>query len=120
SVVALRRQLGNIRREQRKGPLAGLRVSGSSVPAGSDVDVDAVLESVHGGVVVTADVTAPWVGECRRCLRSVAGEVRSHVRELYEQDSDGEETYPLRGDQVDLAPLARDAVLLELPQAPLC
>ena len=120
TVVALRRQLGNIRREQRRGPLPLLHVSGSSVRAGAEVEVDAVLESVHGGIVVTADVAAPWAGECRRCLRPVVGEVHSHVRELYEEDSDGEETYPLRGDQLDLAPLARDAVLLELPQAPLC
>ena len=31
-----------------------------------------------------------------------------------------EETYPLLGDQLDLQPLARDAVLLNLPQVPLC
>jgi uncharacterized protein len=42
------------------------------------------------------------------------------VRELYEPGSDGEETYPLYGDQLDLALLARDAVVLELPQVPLC
>ena len=42
------------------------------------------------------------------------------MRELFEQDSDLEETYPLHGDQIDLEPLARDAVLLELPLTPLC
>jgi len=120
NIVALRRQLGARREEHRRGPLPELRVSGSAVPAGEPVSVDAVLESVHGGVVVTADVSAPWVGECRRCLRQVTGDVVNHVRELYEKDSDGEDTYPLVGDQLDLAPLARDAVLLELPQAPLC
>ena len=31
-----------------------------------------------------------------------------------------EEAYPLAGDELDLEPLARDAVLLELPLAPLC
>ena len=31
-----------------------------------------------------------------------------------------EEAYPLTGDELDLEPLARDAVLLELPLAPLC
>ena len=30
------------------------------------------------------------------------------------------ETYPLDGDEVDLEPLVRDAVLLSLPLAPLC
>jgi len=120
NVLALRRQPGSTRAEHRSGPLPDLRVSGSAVPPGALVEVDAVLEGVHNGIVVTADVAAPWAGECRRCLRPVSGVVHSHVRELYEEHSDGEETYPLRGDQIDLAPLARDAVLLELPQAPLC
>ena len=31
-----------------------------------------------------------------------------------------EDTYPLEGDQLDLRPLVRDALLLELPLAPLC
>ena len=31
-----------------------------------------------------------------------------------------DEAYPLAGDELDLEPLARDAVLLELPLAPLC
>ena len=30
------------------------------------------------------------------------------------------ETYPLEGDEVDLEPVVRDAVLLTLPLAPLC
>jgi uncharacterized protein len=120
NVMGLRRQPGSTRAEHRSGPLPDLAVSASAVPSGAVVEVDAVLEAVHNGMVVTADIAAPWTGECRRCLRPVAGVLHSHVRELYEEHSDGEETYPLRGDQVDLAPLARDAVLLELPQAPLC
>jgi uncharacterized protein len=35
-------------------------------------------------------------------------------------DDADEETYPLLGDHLDLEPLARDAVLLALPLAPLC
>src|SRR5438270_11634444 len=83
---------GARREEHRSGPLPDLTVSGSAVPAGAVVEVDAVLEAVHGGVVVSADVAAPWVGECRRCLRPIAGQVCSRVRELYENHSDGEET----------------------------
>ena len=120
NVTSLRRSPGSVDRERRTGHLTGLVVTGSRVPDDADVVVDAALEVADGGVVVTADIDTAWVGECRRCLRSVAGELHAHTRELYEERSDGEETYPLRGDQVDLAPLARDAVLLELPQAPLC
>src|SRR5207302_11514852 len=77
-------------------------------------------EHADGGIVVRATVDAPWQGECRRCLLPASGTVHADVRELYERASDGEETYPLSGDQLDLAPLARDAVLLDLPLAPVC
>jgi uncharacterized protein len=104
-------------------------VTGSEVPSGAEVDIDAVLEVVNGGIVVLGTVTAPWVGECRRCLGEVRGELAVEVREIYEPRTAGEEaelieaeeeTYPLMGDQLDLMPLARDAVLLNLPLAPLC
>ncbi len=45
------------------------------------------------------------------------------VRERYAPagGTDGDEdAYPLAGDELDLEPLARDAVLLDLPLAPLC
>ena len=65
-------------------------------------------------------VTRPWTGKCRRCLAPASGPLEVPVRELYTEDGDGEETYPLVGDEMDLEPLVRDAVLLELPLAPLC
>jgi len=108
------------RREQRCGPVSGLTVTWSEVPAGAELAADVLLEPVHGGVMVSGTVEAPWEAECRRCLGPARGTVRVEVRELYENRSDGEETYPISGDQLDLEPLVRDAVLLELPQAPLC
>ena len=40
---------------------------------------------------------------------------------MFEADpTDEGETYPLDGDQIDLEPMVRDAVLLELPLGPLC
>lgn len=114
----------------RSGRLGDLAVTSSGVPAGAEVTVDADLEIANGGVVVTGTVATPWVGECRRCLRPVKGDLVAHVREVYERaprlrsgeagDDDEVDTYPLVGDVLDLAPLARDAVLLELPLAPLC
>ena len=122
SLGALRRA-GGRHEEIRRGPIAGLRVGDSSVPAGEDVVVDVVLELVPGGVVASGTVTAPFVSECRRCLRPLRGTVSAEVREVYQSDvapDAAEEIYPLSGDQLDLEPLARDAVLLELPLAPLC
>jgi uncharacterized protein len=118
--AALRRSVGTRRAEHRQGALEGLDCSGSAVPAGADVSADVVLEAVIGGVSVTGTVSAPWVGACRRCLAPASGELRMAVRELYTDEGDGEDTYRLEGDDVDLEPLVRDAVLLELPQAPVC
>jgi uncharacterized protein len=45
------------------------------------------------------------------------------VRERYVEEEGADlddEAYPLAGDVLDLEPLARDAVLLDLPLAPLC
>lgn len=129
------------------GVIGDLVCAGSRVPEGAEVKVDVVLESVVGGVVVTGRVEAPWEGECRRCLAPASGLVSIAVRELYEagalrhgrlpgraepmvgrgalggcagDDEASEDTYRMEGDDLDLEVLARDAVLLQLPIAPLC
>lgn len=125
-VTTLRRSVGNRREESRRGRVGELQVAGSRIGPDAEVDAEAVLDSVDGGVEVTALITAPWQGECRRCLQPVGGALRCDVREMYRQRRPGEgpnedeETYPLSGEQLDLRPLVRDAILLELPIAPLC
>jgi uncharacterized protein len=122
-VTALRRSVGSRREERRTGRLGGLRVADSVVPADAEVEAVATLDSVRGGIEVLAEIRAGWSGECRRCLRPVGGELLCEVREMFrprEAGEEDEETYPLVGDQLDLQPLVRDALLLELPLAPLC
>lgn len=109
------------KREHVRAPIEGLRVTGSHVPEPGDVDLDVLLEAVEGGgILATGSAGAAWEGECRRCLRPTAGTLRAPFRELFEQDATEGESYPLRHEQVDLEPLAREVILLELPQAPLC
>jgi uncharacterized protein len=126
NVLTLRRQPGARWEEHRAGRIGELTVAGSVVPATAEVAADVRLDSIDGGIEVTADIRAPWRGECRRCLRPLEGELRTEVRELYraraerEPPDADEETYPLEGDHLDLQPLVRDAILLELPLAPLC
>lgn len=126
------RRPGERVRERRSGPLSGLKVLGSGVPVAGEVSVDLMLESTDDSALVAiGTVTAGWEGDCSRCLESVTGEVSAEVRELFgSPPGDGakgsgsppgdSDIYPLRGDQADLEPLARDAVLLALPLAPLC
>jgi uncharacterized protein len=119
-VARLKRQLGHRIEEHVSAPIAGLEITGSKVPEDSDVEVDVVIEAVAGGVEVSGTVESSWVGACRRCLEVATGRLVVPVRELFTEGGDGEEMYPLVDDKIDLEVLAHDAVLLELPAAPLC
>jgi uncharacterized protein len=101
-------------------PLEGLAISTSSVPPDGEITIDLELESISNGLVVQGTITAPWMGDCRRCLEPVVGVVEAQVKEIFERDPVEGETYMLSGDEVDLEPMMRDAVLLALPLAPLC
>ena len=119
-VAKLRRVPGTRWHEVRAGVIDDLVGSGSRVPDGAEAEADVTLESVMGGVEVTGRVRVPWTGECRRCLSPASGVLEVPVRELYTPDGDGEDTYPLVHDDLDLEALVHDAALLELPMAPLC
>ncbi len=116
----LRRRAGTRRRIQRAADLGPLRVNEVGVDEGSMVEIDAVLESISDQVVVTGTVRASWTGPCRRCLETVHGVAEVDVRELFDPHPVEGETYRLNGDTLDLEPMVRDAVLLNLPLAPLC
>ncbi len=119
-VLELRRRPGTERDVRVSTPLPGLGITSAQVPEEAEVVVDATLEAIEGAVTVSGTVTAPWVGECRRCLEPVTGTVEATLSEVFEPHPTEGETYPLEGDEVDLEPVVRDAVLLGLPLAPLC
>src|SRR5690606_21454465 len=101
-------------------PLPGLGISSAQVPHDADVAVDGTMEAIEGAITISGTVTAPWTGECRRCLETVTGELSAVLSEVFEPNPTDGETYPLEGDEVDREPPVRDAVLLQLPLAPLC
>ena len=119
-VADLLHRPGARRRLQQSGVLDGHRVVASTVPAGSEVQVEATLEWVTDGLLATGTARAPFEAECRRCLTAVRGEVEAPFQELFEFEAREGESYPIRGEHIDLAPLAREALLLNLPLAPLC
>ena len=108
------------RRELVQAEIPDLFVSGSEVPPGSLVDVDVELLPIGAAIEAIGTVKAPWQGPCRRCLQMAYGTLEGAVREVFEDPFEEGETYPLQHDEIDLEPLARETVVLELPQAPLC
>ena len=110
------------RREQVEGRLAGgpITVVDSAVRTEVPVAVDALLEWVSDGLLATGTVDGAWEGRCRRCLGPVRGELHVGFQELFEPTPRDGESYPLGHHTVDLEPLAREALTLDLPLAPLC
>jgi uncharacterized protein len=119
-VTELRRRPGTQREVALAAQLPDLALSSARVPDGADIELDAVLEAVEGGVTLTGHLHAPWVGACRRCLEDVTGVLDIELSEVFEPRPTPGETYPIQGDDVDLEPVLREAVLLHLPLAPLC
>src|SRR5215475_4986186 len=119
------RSLGSAsaRSESRRVPApADLGAGMIQVPKGADLDIEVQLEEVSEGVLVTAVVTAPVVGECARCLDEFTSSIQVKFCELFaaeagESEDDG---YLLDGDLLDLEPALRDALVLDLPLSPLC
>jgi len=119
------RSLGfaDVRSVNRTAPApAGLGVELVSVPEGADLELDVRLERITDGVVVTVTVRAPLVGECARCLDLFTSATEIQFTELFSHDASDEDAdgYLLDGDLLDLEPALRDALVLELPLAPLC
>jgi uncharacterized protein len=120
-VAELRRRLGERRGVERTLRFDDeLTVGSTTVAAGSGVEVELELESIQGGIAAEGRVRAPWVGECRRCLDPVEGVLQVEVSEVFADQFVEGETYPIANEAIDLRDLARDAVLLDLPPAPLC
>ena len=95
------------------------------IPEGSEIELDLQLESVIEGVYVTGTAKVRAVGECSRCLDPMVTEDVVGLQELYRypdddlRDSD-DELPELEDDLLDLEPTLRDAVVLDLPLAPVC
>jgi uncharacterized protein len=124
----LPRRPGAMRPVRRTVPApADLGLELIGVPAAADLDLDLRLESVSEGVLVSGTVTGHVEGECGRCLRPISDTLQVDVQELYayehsttDETTDEDEVGRLHGDLIDLEPALRDAVVLALPNHPLC
>jgi uncharacterized protein len=102
---------------------ADLGIAVIGVPPGSPVELDLRLESVVEGVLVTGTATVQVRGECVRCLGPISDELEVEIQELYVYpgvELDNDLASRLQGDLIDLEPVLRDAVVLDLPFQPLC
>ncbi len=118
---------GATRRHDLLGTIADLSTELVTVPDDAPLGGSLLLESVVEGILVSGPITGTWTVRCARCLTERTQPFSVGVSELFtseasvDADDDLEdEGYPLIGESIDLAPLVRDAVGVEMPFAPLC
>ncbi len=115
---------------------AGIGIMSIGVPEGSGIELDVRLESVIEGVLVSGTARVQLTGECSRCLDPISDELEVDLQELYAyeetdargrpvahepgEDDEDDEQRRMVGDLLDLEPVLRDAVVLDLPLAPVC
>jgi uncharacterized protein len=85
-----------------------------------DVRVELRLTALNDGIEVGGSVSADWATVCRRCLADVSGSTVGIVDELYQIEPLDPDAYTIEDGQLDLAPLVRETVLLELDTERLC
>ncbi len=105
----------------------GLSLELIRVPEGADLALTLRMESVSEGVYISAQAQAALKGECARCLRDIDATLNATFFELYayantttDETADEDEVGRMQGDLIDLEPELRDAVVLALPNHPLC
>jgi uncharacterized protein len=91
-----------------------------AVPAGANIHLDLRLESLHDGILATAQVETTAVGECGRCLEPLTEDLQVEFQEVFAYSVDEAFDYEVHDDHVDCEPLIRDAVVLALPFQPVC
>jgi uncharacterized protein len=118
-VADLLRRPGSRRDLTLDAPVAGFSVGLVHVEEGARLNGQLALEPLSDGLVVHGEVWVEWRAECARCLDQIRGQTRVPVDELFEPQPTEGETFPLEGSEIDLEPLVRDVLGVELPLAPM-
>lgn len=102
-----------------------------AIPAGTSLRISGSVDAVDQGVLVRATGSASARGACVRCLETVCLPVRIDACEIYylpaererlveQGDEEAEEARVIDDEGVDLAGLIIDALVPQLPYAPVC
>jgi len=117
---------------RRTVPAPGfMGIAVARVPEGSPIELDARLESVLEGVLVTGVARLGVEAECARCLDPLHWDEEVDFSELFVypatdargavvEEPAGDDEPMVVDDCIDIESLLRDAVVLSLPMAPVC
>jgi uncharacterized protein len=93
------------------------------VKQGSPVHLALDLAAVGEGILVTGTAAFRREGQCARCLTPLDDPAAVSFQELFAyagRAQDDADLSRVEGETLDLEPVVRDAIVLDLPLAPLC
>lgn len=90
------------------------------VAAGQPIDLEVRFESVHEGILATAEAGTIYEGVCGRCLTDLTRPLRIEFQELFGYSGDEASDFEVQDDHVDLETPVRDSIVLALPFQPVC
>jgi uncharacterized protein len=90
------------------------------VKAGSELELEARIESVHEGILVTGAAFGDAQAECSRCLEPLTLPVEVDFQELFAYSLTEPDEFAVQDEHIDLEQVIRDAVVLSLPFQPVC
>jgi uncharacterized protein len=100
-----------------------LIVPGTSSSPAAEVLLDATLDSMVEGVGVHGTLTGNASTQCSRCLEPMSVTVDSELREVFLAPGDetaAGEAYEIDDFEIDLEPMLRDVIGLDIPAYPRC
>lgn len=112
NAVELLRQPGAVR--ALEVDIAAAPVEATHERLVGDLHVDLRLTALNDGIEVVGSVSTDWATVCRRCLTELTGRAVGRVDELYQIEPLDPDAYLIEDGQLDLVPMVRETILLEL------
>lgn len=103
-----------------------------AIEQGSELDIDATLTPLGGGILVDASVESDVHGQCSRCLAPIDARELFRIEEVFalsndfiedntgDDDEDADVVTVIEGDEIDLTQALIDVAGLTLPFNPVC
>lgn len=120
NAAELLRRPGSVREVDLQLAPGELGIDDDRLVRDAPLDVRLRLESLSDGIVVEGTLGMRWRATCRRCLTPLDDRTDTELHELYQVELTDPDAFPIVGDQLDLEPMVRESVLLDLPDGPLC
>lgn len=112
---------GSTRKLASSGPVEGFRSGLGWIEDGDSIRIDLLLQSAGDGIEVTGDAWGRLHLSCSRCLIEYEQDFKLSLDEkfFFEPDvAEENEGYLVRDQVIDLEPMLRDVIVLDIPIRP--